>query len=768
MEQYHLPAKIRKAANQNIEEKAYWLQTLADRIKSAFPPDRCRSGESHGEQALFQLGEDIFSALTQRCRDNPHSLHIYMTAAVVALLSRYTGQEDIIIGTPIYKQDNVDQFINKVLPLRSRVAPSMTFKQLLIQMKDIIAGAVKNQNYPVELMVEQLNLPAGGEEGFPLFDVSVCTAGIHDPAYLENIEQQIIFIFTMQSRSLEVRARYNSNLYSPVMIEGMMWHFRQWLGGALRDLDRGISAIEILTETEIKRIVYELNDTQAAYPAEKTLHGLLAEQVEKTPDRIALAGVSVRPVCLTYRQLNKQSDDLSRVLIEKGVLPDSIVGIMMERSVEMIAGIMGILKAGGAYLPIDPDYPQERVDYMLKDSNTKILINKFEIRNPKSETNPNDQKINAQNKNHHYGALLVLNFENLNFEFVSNFDIRASNLIPSNLAYIIYTSGTTGKPKGVLIEHRHVVQLLFNDRFQFDFNNRDVWTMFHSYCFDFSVWEMNGALLYGGKLVIIPFMTARDPQVFLQVLKKEQVTVLNQTPSAFYRLMQQESTAPQRHLCLKYIIFGGEALMPGQLRAWWEKYPATRLINMYGITETTVHVTFKEIGSREIEANISNIGKPIPTLSCYVMDPELKLLPPGAVGELCVGGAGVGRGYLNRPELSAEKFVRNPYKHEERLYRSGDRARFSANGEMEYRGRIDHQVKIRGFRIEPGEIEKELLTHKGIKEAAVIDRLVEGGESDERYLCAYFAPLPNFHSKLTGEALRDFLLGKLPDHMIPA
>ncbi|HLP57984.1 MAG TPA: amino acid adenylation domain-containing protein, partial [Candidatus Deferrimicrobium sp.] len=693
------------------------------------------------EQAVFQLGGDIFSALTQRCRDNPHSLHVYMTAAVMALLSRYNVQEDIIIGTPIYKQDHVDPFINKVLPLRSRVAPGMTFKQLLIQVKDVIAEAIKNQNYPIEMMVEQLNLPVGAEGEFPLFDVSVCIGGIHDAAYLENIRQQIIFSFTMQSQSLEVRVHYNSKRYSREMIDRMMGHFKQWLSGALADLDRSITAVEILTETEIKRVVDELNDTHADYPTEKTLHGIFAEQVEKTPDHIAVFGhgrtrtdtdnnveaLRATSLQITYLQLNEQSDRLAGSLIEKGVLPDSIVGIMIERSIEMITGILGTLKAGGAYMPIDPDYPQERVEYMLADSNAKILLDSISL------------KGRPRRGLHH----------------------------SNQLAYIIYTSGTTGKPKGVLIEHRHVVRLLFNDRFQFDFNHRDVWTMFHSYCFDFSVWEMYGALLYGGKLVIIPAMTARDPQAFLTVLKKEQVTVLNQTPSAFYRLMREEDKEQKRQLCLRYVIFGGEALAPGQLRTWWEKYPDTQLINMYGITETTVHVTFKEIGKEEIDSNISNIGRPIPTLSCYAMDPGLKLLPAGAAGELCVGGAGVGRGYLNRPELSAEKFVYNPYKRSERLYRSGDRVRFSANGEMEYRGRIDHQVKIRGFRIEPGEIEKELLAHQGIKEAAVIDRLTEDNESDDRYLCAYFTPLPDFPGKLTGESLREFLSVKLPDYMIP-
>ncbi|NIM17488.1 MAG: AMP-binding protein, partial [Candidatus Aminicenantes bacterium] len=293
--------------------------------------------------------------------------------------------------------------------------------------------------------------------------------------------------------------------------------------------------------------------------------------------------------------------------------------------------------------------------------------------------------------------------------------------------------------------------------------------MFHSYCFDFSVWEMWGALVYGGRLIIVPQMTSRDPSEFLGLLKKEGVTVLNQTPGAFYHLSDEALTDASQLLSLRYVIFGGEALAPARLKEWKERYPRTRLVNMYGITETTVHVTFKEITNREILLNESNIGKPIPTLSTYIMDKHLKLQPPGVAGELCVGGDGVARGYLNRPELTGEKFAANPCKPEERLYKSGDLARFfaSASGEMEmeYLGRIDHQVKIRGYRVELGEIENQLLMHEQVKEAVVI--CGEGdGDISANYLCAYTV----LHSpgSVTAAQLRDHLSRQLPGYMIPA
>jgi amino acid adenylation domain-containing protein len=336
-----------------------------------------------------------------------------------------------------------------------------------------------------------------------------------------------------------------------------------------------------------------------------------------------------------------------------------------------------------------------------------------------------------------------------------------SGVRPNHLAYVIHTSGSTGMPKGALIEHRNVVSLLKNNKSPFDFNSDDVWTMFHSYSFDFSVWEMYGALLYGGKLVVIPHEVSRDTEQYLKQLKKESVTVLNQTPSAFYALMNEELRYWQSQLKIRYVIFGGEALHPGRLIQWREKYPGIRLINMYGITETTVHVTYKEITANEVAMDKSYIGKAIPTLSIYILDGTLRLLPLGVVGELCVGGEGVCRGYLNRLELTREKFIDNPYQPGEKLYRSGDLARVLENGELEYSGRIDHQVKIRGYRIEPGEIESRLNRHDEIKESIV---LAKPGKDNEKYICAYIVS----HRQLDPSQLREYLSRDLPGYMLPA
>ncbi|XOS94519.1 amino acid adenylation domain-containing protein [Brevibacillus laterosporus] len=445
---------------------------------------------------------------------------------------------------------------------------------------------------------------------------------------------------------------------------------------------------------------------------------------------------------LSYRELNEKANRLARSLVAQGVQADGLVGIMAERSLDMVVGMLAILKAGGAYVPIDPEYPEERIAYMLEDSNVNLLLLQSHLLGRVAF----DKKV------------ILLDDEQSYQTDHSNLELRSG---PRHLAYVIYTSGTTGKPKGTLIEHKNVVRLLFNSKNLFDFSNSDTWTLFHSFCFDFSVWEMYGALLYGGKLVIVPPLTAKSPKQFLQLLQDQQVTILNQTPTYFYQLLQEEANDNRKELTIRNVIFGGEALSPALLKDWKAKYPQIKLINMYGITETTVHVTYKEITEAEISQAKSNIGKTIPTLSAYILDEHLRLQPVGVKGELYIAGEGLARGYLNRPELTNDRFVSNPFVPGERMYKTGDLARWLADGNIEYLGRIDHQVKIRGYRIELGEVETQLLNIESVQEAIVI---AHEDQSGEKYLCSYFVA----DSELTVSELRRALSQQLPDYMIPA
>lgn len=473
------------------------------------------------------------------------------------------------------------------------------------------------------------------------------------------------------------------------------------------------------------------------------IHSLVECQAELRPDAIAVVCDSEK---LTYRELNARANQVAHRLQKAGVGPEAMVGIYMERSVRTIVGILGILKAGGVYVPIDLAYPKDRVAFILENSGAQALVTDGETRDAVAEFK---------------GAVMRLdeNFSDVSAESGEN---PGANVEGKNAAYVIYTSGSTGRPKGVIVTHHNVVRLFTATEHWYHFSDRDVWTVFHSFAFDFSVWEIWGALFYGGTTVVVPYRVSRSPELFYNLLAREGVTVLNQTPSAFRQLIWAEKNAPKRHqLKLRYVIFGGEALELQSLRPWYESHPdnAPLLVNMYGITETTVHVTYRPIRLADVEANLGSvIGEPIPDLTIHLLDEQQKPVGVGVPGEIYVGGEGVARGYLNRPELNAERFT---LKGDERLYRSGDLARRLENGDLEYLGRIDHQVKIHGFRIELGEIESVLNSHAGLKESAVIAEDSTG----EKRLVAYVVAR---EGQPAINDLREFAGRRLPAYMVPA
>jgi len=608
---------------------------------------------------------------------------------------------------------------------------------LLLKTGDLIKAAVRNRNYPMARLLRSLNLEFLKGDDFPLFDMVTALENIHQDRNPQDVVTNVQFVFKRQADAIELDLHYNAALFSAVRMMRLGNHVLSLLEQVPANADAPVGAFELLSPQEKQQLLAEFNQPAAAFPRYETVTGLFARQVKKNPENTAVVMDGIQ---LTYRQLDDRARRLALRLREEGVGPETIVAMLTNRSLEMIVGIMGIIKAGGAYLPVDPEYPAARINYMLNDSGCRLLL--------LTEACEKTVQPDFSNKRlylDHPDSYKEGEIENLNK--------------PGDMLYVIYTSGTTGKPKGSIIEHRNVVRLLFNECNLFDFNQSDVWTMFHSYCFDFSVWEMYGALLYGGKLVLVSAAAARDTHAFLDILNQQEVTVLNQTPAAFYNLADVETTRPDRLLKVRYVIFGGEALNPPKLKEWYRKYPATKLINMYGITETTVHVTYKEIGLKEIQAAISNIGKPIPTLTCYILDRNLRLVPLGVPGELCVGGEGVCRGYLGRPSLTAEKFVDHPYQAGEKLYRSGDLARYLENGDLEYLGRIDDQVKIRGYRIELGEIAARLLNHKNVKNAVVVAH----EENGDKQLCAYFTA----DREVSVPELKEFLATVFPDFMIP-
>ncbi|CAH0316009.1 non-ribosomal peptide synthetase [Peribacillus sp. Bi134] len=748
----------KKESEEYRKQEKYWLKELSGELPVLnLPTDYSRRSkiDFSGSSESFTLDKEITQKLRSAAKVTGSTLHMVLLASFNIFLAKYSGQEDFVVGTPIAGRNHRDleniigMFVN-TLAIRTSVDSKLSFKEYLNSVREKTLSAYENQDYQFEDLVDQVTVNRDLNRN-PLFDVMFVLQNM-DEAKLEieeltfkpyhfsvDVEKFDITMTAIEGEhEINIDLSYSTSLYKHESIERMVSHFVNIVKEITKNVEIKLKAIEILSKDENDMLLTEFNDTVADYPRNKTIHELFEEQVKRTPNHIA---VVIGDQELTYKELNKRVNSLARVLREKGAGPEVIVGIMADRSIEMIVGIMAILKAGGVYLPMDPDYPKDRIEYMLQDSQTRILLT---TKGLADHIETDVDMIDLLDNDLFEGDSSNLNLVNT----------------PQNLAYIIYTSGTTGNPKGVMIEHKNVVRLLFNNKKKFDFNEKDVWTMFHSYCFDFSVWEMYGALLYGGKLVLVPKVVAMDTEGFLKILKKEKVTVLNQIPTPFYSLMNKELAHSEKELNLRYVIFGGEALKPKMLREWIKKYPETKLINMYGITETTVHVTYKEIGEKEINEGVSNIGKPIPTLTAYIMDENLRLLPVGVPGELCVGGDGVARGYLNRKELTQQKFVTNPYRIEERIYRSGDKARLLHNGDIEYLGRIDFQVKIRGFRIELGEIENSLLKVEGITEVIVIDK----GENENKYLCAYYVGKEEYSA---GE-LRENLKKSLPDYMVPS
>jgi len=449
---------------------------------------------------------------------------------------------------------------------------------------------------------------------------------------------------------------------------------------------------------------------------------------------------------MSYRELSLAADRVADSLLALSLAPGSIIAIYLDRTLEMVVAMLGVIKAGAAYLPIDPTYPEARVRETIADASPAAVLT--------------DLKHTRLLRGIPTGIYIL---EELLLTPAYPTDVVESR--PDDLAYVIYTSGSTGRPKGVMVTHRNVMRLLSETDRWFGFNESDVWTMFHSFAFDFSVWEMWGSLLTGGRLVLVSYETSRSPEDFYALLANEGVTVLNQTPTAFGLLMQAEAHIKPRTLALRYVIFGGEALNLRSLLPWFARHgdDTPQLINMYGITETTVHVTYRRIrtddASRETE---SLIGEPIPDLAIHLLDESLQPVVDGVVGEICIGGPGVALGYLGRPELTAERFIVDPLSEKKtRLYRSGDLARRRPDGELVYLGRADQQVKINGFRIELGEIEVVLTECPGVAQACVIAH--DDASSGQR-LAAYFVASPNVGTNIVGK----FAEERLPAHMRPA
>ncbi|HYG61612.1 MAG TPA: amino acid adenylation domain-containing protein, partial [Thermoanaerobaculia bacterium] len=687
------------------------------------------------------------------------TLFMTLLSGVAALLERYTGQDDVVVGSPMAGRTRseleglIGFFIN-TLALRLDLSGDPAFGRLLERVRAACLTAYDHQHVPLEKLVAELQ-PSRNLARSPLFQVLVqlhnAPRGPIDLPGLvlspvtgeeDTAKFDLVLNGVERGEELGLVLGYSAELFERATIERLADHLATLLAGAVAEPACPLSDLPLLSGPERGQLLV------GALPADPCLHQIFAARAAASPGAVALVSDGDR---LTYGELESRANQLARFLAARGIGPGVLVGLCLERSFDLVTAILGVLKAGGAYLPLDPDVPPARVAFMLEDSRVPLLLTQEGLR----------ERLPA-------GAAGVVCLDGdealIAQESPAPWSAPSS---PDDPAYVIYTSGSTGRPKGVVVRHANVTRLFEATAPWFGFDGADVWTLFHSYAFDFSVWEIWGALLYGGRLVIVPYRVSRSPADFHALLAREKVTVLNQTPSAFRQLSWIDQEREPGTLALRLVIFGGEALELQSLAPWLDRYgdARPRLVNMYGITETTVHVTYREISRADLQAGRGSvIGRPIPDLTLHVLDRRGNLLPMGVPGELYVGGAGLAQGYLARPELTAERFVPDPFGSVPgaRLYRSGDLARRLVDGDHEYLGRIDRQVKIRGFRIELGEIEAALASYPGVREVTVMAR--EGAASGERRLVAYVGaaaePAPG--------ALRAYLAARLPDYMQPS
>ncbi len=720
----------------------------------------------------------LTAGLQQLARGEGATLFMVLLAGFEVLLARSSGQELLAIGTPIAARnhleiENLIGFFVNTLVLRADTGGEPTGRELLARVREETLTAYAHQDVPFERLVEQV-APERSLARTPLFQAmfvlqNAPLGGAAQPAIpglaLEpfalsgnTAKFDLTLVLAEQAGRLGLSLEHSTDLFDRSTIERYLGQFERLFGGLVGDPARRIAELPLLSAAESHQLLVEWGGAGTFPRPAACLHDIFARQVERSPDAVAVVcGDEAR----SYGELDRRAGRVASRL-RGHVAAGSLVGLSMERGHGMVTSLLGILKAGCAYVPLDPEQPRARLQFLIGDTSLALIVAGREVAERLPDT----------------GAL-VLTAEDLEAG-----DARPQPENPGvagvpgvdGPAYVIYTSGSTGQPKGVVVSHANVVRLFAATADDFGFGPGDVWTFFHSFAFDFSVWEIWGALLHGGRLVVVPHGVSRSPAAFRALLVEQGVTVLSQVPSAFAQLSaisaisaMPEAVGNGDDLALRWVIFGGEALNPRSLRSWWARHggESPALVNMYGITETTVHVTSRRLRREDVlSGHGSPLGGPLPDLAGYVLDREGRPVPIGVAGELCVGGAGVTMGYLNRPELTAARFVPNPYPGAapgDRLYRSGDLACWRASGELYYLGRIDHQVKVRGFRIELGEIETALARHKAVAAVAVV---VRGEGVEERRLVAYLVPAGDRPPAV--EELRRHLRETLPDSMVPA
>ncbi|WP_344949306.1 amino acid adenylation domain-containing protein, partial [Sphaerisporangium flaviroseum] len=711
-----------------------------------------------GETVEFALSGVPARELEEFAAREGASLYMVLLAAFTALAARHSGGDDIVLGSPVAGRDRaaldeiVGMFVD-LLVLRTGLEDDPSFRELVSRARGGVLNALSRSKVPFDLAVNRLH-PDRSLSHNPIVQVVFALHEEEPPQALGDgltVERYMVptgtakfdLTWSVHRRpdGLRLEVEYATDLYDLSTIRVLADHWQTLLRQAIATPDVPVSHLGLMSPDE-RALVVSLAGEDADLPA-GTIHGSVAEQAALAPDAVAVVCDQER---LSYGELNSRANVLAHYLRDLGVGPEVPVAVCVDRSKETVVATLGVMKAGGVYVPLEVDFPAERMEFMLRDVGARLVL----VTGDTGGLVPD-------------GTWRKLDLDDVPQD--GRRDDPADPVGPDNGCYVIFTSGSTGRPKGTLVTHRNVTRLFeATGAAGLAVGRGDVWTLFHSVAFDFSVWEMWGALSTGGRLVVVPHAVSRDAEAFYELVSRESVTVLSQTPSAFrqFETVDEQAAAP---LALRAVVFGGEALHQPSVRRWAARHghQAPLLVNMYGITETTVHVTYLELADRHLGGAVSRIGRPLPDLRVYVLDKHDRPCPVGVAGEVYVGGAGVTRGYVGRAGLTAERFVPDHLSGRPggRLYRTGDVARWTAAGDLEYLGRADAQVKVRGHRIELGEIEATLQTHAAILETVVAPHRGADGHTDlAAYIVSHGVDVP------AGE-LRAWLSARLPDYMVP-
>ena len=739
----------------------YWEKQLSGNLPiMELPSDKLRPAirTFRGAKYFFTLNKYLYNALCEFSRNEKCTLFMTLLAAYQILLYRYTGQKDIIVGSPIANRnrselkDLIGLFVN-LLALRTDLSGNPGFRELLGRVRDVTVGAYAHQDLPFEKLVEELQ-PERDLSRNPLFQVILQVSPMQalelpglsvSPLEFDTGTAQFDLAVHLYEGDEELRGHfeYNTDLFDAPAINRMVKHFQTLLEGIVSNPEQCISDLPLLSEAERHQLLVDWNNTRVEYPKDLCIHQLFEAQAEHTPDAVAVVFEGKQ---FTYRELNRRANQLAHYLQSMGVGTEVLVGIAVERSIEMVVGLYGILKAGGAYLPIDPTYPSERIAYMLENAQAPILLTQANLLD----------KLPP-----HKAQVICLDAEWDNLIAGQSMETPECKATPENLAYTIYTSGSTGTPKGVMNAHHGILNRLLWMQEAYQLDAADCILQKTPFSFDVSVWEFFWPLMFGARLVVARPEGHKDNDYLVQIIIEKKITTIHFVPSMLQLFLEAKDV--KKCNSLRQVICSGEALPLDLQNRFFTRLDA-KLHNLYGPTEAAVDVTYWEC-RRESDLRTVPIGRPIANTQLYILDRCMQPVPIGLSGELHIGGVQVARGYVNQPDLTAEKFIPDPFNDnpDARLYKTGDLARYLPDGNIEYSGRLDHQVKVRGFRIELGEIESVLSQHPVVHEAVVLAR---EDVPDDKRLVAYI--VSNQQSPLSIKELRNFLKEKLPEYMVPA